>query len=75
MSTIWSRARFSGEQADGAGEIFILADKGVTTREFFTYHWRWMGREGSPPALPARLLKGLAAAGGGLARALGAEPN
>lgn len=62
-----------GERAEGAGEIFILADKGVTTREFFTYHWRWMGREGSPPALPARLLKAIAGAGGGLARAIGAK--
>ena len=63
----------AGERAEGAGEIFILADKGVTTREFFTYHWRWMGREGSPPALPARLLKAIAGAGGGLARAFGAK--
>ena len=63
----------AGERDKGAGEIFILADGGVTTREFFSYHWRWLGREGSPPALPARFLKSIAAAGGGLARAIGAK--
>lgn len=63
----------AGEKAAASGQIFILADKGVTTREFFSYHWRWLGREGSPPALPARFLKSIAAAGGGLARAIGAK--
>ncbi|MEZ5898128.1 MAG: NAD-dependent epimerase/dehydratase family protein [Hyphomicrobiaceae bacterium] len=63
----------SAESPRGAGQIFILADGGVTTREFFSYHWRWLGREGSPPALPARALKALATAGGGLARAIGAK--
>lgn len=63
----------AGEKAAGAGGIFILANGGVTTKEFFSYHWRWLGREGSPPALPARFLKSIAAAGGGLARAIGAK--
>lgn len=63
----------AGEHPDAAGEIFILANGGCTTREFFTYHWRWLGREGSPPALPARFLKAVAGAGGGLARAIGAK--
>lgn len=63
----------AGESPRGVGEIFILANGGVTTQEFFTYHWHWLGREGSPPALPARALKALAAAGGGLARAIGAK--
>lgn len=63
----------AGEHAAAPGEIFILADQGVTTKEFFSYHWRWLGRDGSPPALPARFLKGIAAAGGGLARAIGAK--
>ena len=63
----------SGEHPKGAGEIFILADKGCTTREFFSHHWRWSGREGSPPALPARFLKAIAGTGGGLARAIGAK--
>lgn len=63
----------AGEHAAAPGEIFILADQGVTTKEFFSYHWHWLGREGSPPALPARFLKGIAAAGGGLARAIGAK--
>lgn len=63
----------AGESPKGAGEIFILANGGVTTHEFFTYHWHWLGREGSPPALPARALKALASAGGGLARAIGAK--
>lgn len=66
-------AILAGESPKGAGEVFILANGGVTTREFFTYHWNWLGREGSPPALPARALKALAAAGGGLARAMGAK--
>lgn len=63
----------SGEQEKAAGEIFILATPGCTTREFFSYHWRWLGREGSPPALPARFLKAVAGASGGLARAIGAK--
>lgn len=63
----------AGENPKGAGEIFILASHGVTTSEFFSYHWHWLGREGSPPGLPARALKALATAGGGLARALGAK--
>lgn len=63
----------AGEHPAAAGEIFILANGGVTTKEFFSYHWRWLGREGSPPALSARLLKSIAAAGGGLARAIGAK--
>ncbi len=63
----------AGEHAAAPGEIFILADGGCSTREFFSYHWRWLGREGSPPALPARFLKGIAVAGGGLARAIGAK--
>lgn len=63
----------AGEEGVGAGEIFILANGGVTTQEFFSHHWRWLGREGAPPALPARLLKAIAGAGGGLARAIGAK--
>jgi nucleoside-diphosphate-sugar epimerase len=63
----------AGEHENAPGEIFILANGGCTTREFFTHHWRWLGREGSPPALPARFLKAVAGAGGGLARAIGAK--
>lgn len=63
----------AGEHPTAPGHIFILADGGCTTKEFFSYHWRWLGREGSPPALPARLLKALAAPGGTLARAMGAK--
>ncbi len=63
----------SGEHPKGAGEIFILADKGCTTREFFSYPWRWLGREGSPPALSARFLKAIAGPGGSIARAVGAK--
>ena len=63
----------AGEHPKAAGEIFILANGGCTTREFFTYHWRWLGREGSPPALPARFLKSIAGVGGGFARAIGAK--
>jgi nucleoside-diphosphate-sugar epimerase len=63
----------AGEHVKAAGEIFILANGGCTTRAFFTYHWRWLGREGSPPALSARFLKAIAGPGGGLARAIGAK--
>lgn len=63
----------AGEHPAASGEIFILANGGVTTKEFFSYHWRWLGRTGAPPALPARLLKAIAASGGGLARAIGAK--
>ncbi|MEQ1717041.1 MAG: NAD-dependent epimerase/dehydratase family protein [Hyphomicrobium sp.] len=63
----------AGEHENAAGQIFILANGGCTTREFFTHHWRWLGREGSPPALPARFLKSLAGAGGSIARAIGAK--
>lgn len=63
----------AGEHAAAPGEIFILANGGCTTKEFFSYHWRWLGRTGSPPTLPARFLKSIATAGGGLARAIGAK--
>lgn len=38
---------------EGSGQIFILTS-GIPTscREFFSAHWRWAGRKGSPPSLP-----------------------
>lgn len=37
----------------GSGQIFNLsAGETVSCRSFFTHHWRWAGRKGSPPTLP-----------------------
>ncbi len=37
----------------GRGQIFHLAGQSATTcKEFFSHHWRWAGRSGSPRSLP-----------------------
>ncbi|WP_286977751.1 NAD(P)-dependent oxidoreductase [Pseudomonas sp.] len=46
---------------EGRGQIFHLCGMGpVTVKQFFTHHWRWAGREGSPRTLPLCLAVGLA---------------
>lgn len=36
----------------GKGQIFILwGGEGVSCKEFFSHHWRWAGRQGSPRSL------------------------
>lgn len=46
-----------------AGRIYNLTDgAGLACREFFTHHWRWLGRRGAPPALPAPLAASVAEA-------------
>lgn len=38
------------------GQIYNLTDgAGLPCRDFFTHHWRWLGRRGAPPSLPAPL--------------------
>lgn len=45
---------------EGKGQIFHLCGVGpVTVKEFFSNHWRWAGREGSPRSLPLWLAVGL----------------
>lgn len=39
--------------AQAAGQIFhISAAESVSCKEFFSHHWRWAGRSGSPRSLP-----------------------
>lgn len=60
--------------AQGAGQIFQLTDgTGVTCAEFFAHHWRWLGRSGSIPSLPATLAIGVAEAGAMLAKLAGRQ--
>ena len=57
---------------EGAGQIFTLTSGvGVTCAEFFGHHWRWLGKNGSPPTLPKGIAIALAEAGGGIARLIG----
>ena len=38
---------------EGAGQVFILwGGEAVSCNEFFSHHWRWAGRAGSPRSLP-----------------------
>ena len=38
---------------EGAGQIFTLTSgTGVSCAEFFGHHWRWLGKQGSPPSIP-----------------------
>lgn len=53
--------------ADAAGQIFNITDgAAIECREFFGYHHRWLGRAGSPPALPTPIVKGITRLGGWL---------
>lgn len=39
--------------SQGSGQIFILwGEEAVPCSTFFGYHWRWAGRNGTPPSLP-----------------------
>ncbi|MFP5431306.1 MAG: NAD-dependent epimerase/dehydratase family protein [Gammaproteobacteria bacterium] len=43
--------------AVASGQIFILwGNEPVSCREFFSHHWHWAGRKGSPPSLPLQPL-------------------
>jgi nucleoside-diphosphate-sugar epimerase len=56
---------------EGAGQIFTLTSGvGVSCAEFFGYHWRWLGKAGSPRTLPKGLAISLAEAGAGISRLL-----
>lgn len=51
-------------RAEGRGQIFNLTDgAGVSCREFFGYHHRWLGRRGDPLMLPTPLARAVIAAG------------
>ncbi|MCG8438659.1 MAG: NAD-dependent epimerase/dehydratase family protein [Pseudomonadales bacterium] len=40
----------------GRGQIFILwGGEAVSCKDFFSYHWRWAGRQGSPHSLPLKV--------------------
>lgn len=48
---------------EGSGQIFILwGGEAVSCKDFFSHHWQWAGRKGSPPAIP--LAAALALTGG-----------
>lgn len=56
----------------GAGQIFNLAaGAGVSCAEFFGHHWRWLGRQGAIPSLPASVAIVMAEVGARLARLRG----
>ena len=39
----------------GRGQIFILwGGEAVSCKDFFSYHWHWAGRKGSPRSLPLK---------------------
>lgn len=47
-------------QPQASGQIFNITDGvGVQCRDFFSYHQRWVGRSGTPLALPTPLAKGV----------------
>lgn len=51
-------------QDAGIGQVFNLTDgEGVSCREFFGYHHRWLGRRGDPLVLPTPLARAVIAAG------------
>jgi nucleoside-diphosphate-sugar epimerase len=57
---------------EGAGHVFTLTSGvGVSCAEFFGYHWRWLGKQGSPPSVPTGLAIALAETGARVARLLG----
>jgi len=40
----------------GAGQIFTIGgDQAVTCAEFFSHHWRWLGKSGPVPTMPRGL--------------------
>lgn len=42
--------------SEGEGQIFILAgDRSVSCRQFFSYHWRWAGKNKNIPTMPLRI--------------------
>jgi hypothetical protein len=43
----------------------------VPTREFFGYHWRWLGKWGKPPGLSTQMAVRLAETVAGAAKAFG----
>lgn len=43
-------------QSAGSGQIFNITDgASLPCADFFAHHWRWAGRSGNPPLLPALL--------------------
>jgi len=59
---------------EGSGQIVTLTSGvGVSCAEFFGYHWRWLGKPGSPRTLPKGLAISLAEAGAGISRLLGRQ--
>jgi nucleoside-diphosphate-sugar epimerase len=62
----------AGAAPHAAGHIFnVTGGQGVTCETFFSHHWRWLGKPGSPRSLPAAAAETLAAAGGSLMKLLG----
>jgi nucleoside-diphosphate-sugar epimerase len=57
---------------EGAGQVFTLTSgAGPSCAEFFGHHWRWLGKQGSPPSLPKGLAIALAQGGARIAQMLG----
>lgn len=53
-------AMLAGGLPQAAGHIFHLsAAESVSVAEFFSHHWRWAGRSGTPHSLPLWLAVGL----------------
>lgn len=62
----------AGAAPQAAGQVFnVTGGQGVTCEAFFSHHWRWLGKPGSPRSLPAPAAEALAAAGGSLMKLLG----
>ena len=57
---------------EAAGQVFnVTGGAGVTCEAFFSHHWGWLGKPGSPRSLPAAAAETIAAAGGSLMKLLG----
>ena len=44
------------ENDQALGQIFIISGgEGISCMEFFSHHWRWLGKSGTPRSLPTRM--------------------